>query len=364
MTGRFLPATATRVERAIAAAAIVSAVSMAVFAPPLLRGAISRRAARLPENAPFRALEALVSGDRPRLRAELDRVAADVPAAGDSGPILLRAGVLDVATSVPTLLEIGERATRAGFSTEARAAALAALRRLHLRRRAVEEADPWRILAANAPSESFRRETLAVLAVVSPAVLRREFQGDPLSAEADRRARAAGSAPVALLDGPAGRYPAVLPPITTTPDADAAETRDLELPPPGPTLWNRIPHPWYPPAGPKDEGRRLWGSGASATELTTAAPTGGVILFAEGRAILGVAPILLVSIDGGEPHPLLVDSPELRPYRLDLPLEAGRHRLVVEFLNDFRLGPAEDRGVVLGEIAVTPPSEATARRSR
>lgn len=74
-----------------------------------------------------------------------------------------------------------------------------------------------------------------------------------------------------------------------------------------------------------------------------------------GDALLGVGPIVLVSVDGGEAFPLHVDSTTPRLRAVEIPLAKGRRVVRIEYVNDFAEtvgGRPQDRNLELFRIAI------------
>lgn len=76
-------------------------------------------------------------------------------------------------------------------------------------------------------------------------------------------------------------------------------------------------------------------------------------LVASGTDLLGVHPIVLVTVEGGETWPVHVSSGTPAPFAVEIPLAAGSHAIRIEYINDsaVRIGDATyDRNLTLHRI--------------
>lgn len=110
-----------------------------------------------------------------------------------------------------------------------------------------------------------------------------------------------------------------------------------------------------------------WMRRIGAAEMTFTAPreANALYLVAGGSEFLDVFSIVLVSVDGGEVFPLYVDHTNPTMYALNLPIEAGEHRIRFEFLNDTRIGlrgKVYDRDVHLMRLVLAHDTNAEAAR--
>jgi hypothetical protein len=101
--------------------------------------------------------------------------------------------------------------------------------------------------------------------------------------------------------------------------------------------------------------------GAAEMSFESTRPANTIYLAATGSEFLDVFSIVLVSIDGGEVFPLYVDHGEPTLFALNLPIEAGEHRIRFEFLNDTRIAfrnAVYDRDVHLMRLVLAHESNA------
>lgn len=90
--------------------------------------------------------------------------------------------------------------------------------------------------------------------------------------------------------------------------------------------------------------------GAVEMEFQADRPAKMVYLVATGTSFVDIYPIVLATIDGGEIYPLYIDHPEPTMFAMKVSLDAGPHRIRLEFLNDQRTelkGKLYDRDVDL-----------------
>ncbi len=400
--------------------ALLSALVLIVAfgAPPLVHRAIRARQRALPENAAARVIEALDAGDDARARRELARWESDGPAQGANGIEVLRFGLVPEPAFAASDLALARRLALRGWKAESRAACWRAIRRIHVFSRGVEDLEPWDLLASLSADEPMRFEAVArVIAAHGVVPLRRAVEavpgqsGEAVNGVVDAaRARLAIQGLLAPGDEPSGASwsASTSPSLRLWRDAAVIEealsrgargeatrvARELDRAFPGQievaALLARaergvplvefldstasalggevVDFRGCEPVStmfvdrrgvrqlPDDSVVLPW-SGSVELPVRLPNPVARIVLTASGSAVLGIPPIVLVSVDGGEAFPVAVDSESPALFSVPFPLAAGAHRFRFEYLNDFQMmlgGVVHDRNLVLSRMLFVP----------
>ncbi|MBL8113503.1 MAG: hypothetical protein JNK60_11495 [Acidobacteria bacterium] len=277
---------------------LVLALALAGLLPIAVRRAVKAYERALPSNAVHRALESLRRGDDDGARREARQAATQDLAVS---PWERRAAAQwTSALAVPAHLELSRELLARGLSAEARATAWKALRHGHRRSLLVEDLAPWQALATCFAKDGDALRLSGVLGVVSE-------ESDGARAEL-----------LAL-----GARDAVPAPVEARPP-------DLEA-----TGFRPLPHEGRPPPALREEGNVLVvlraGLVKGTLDLERAVPE--LRLACASETVIGLAAIVLVSVDDGEAVPLRVSAPGFASYRVHGPLAPGRHRVSVELLD-------------------------------